>query len=84
MFARQGATDGVRVTDVADVADVAWVSHRRLAGSTTLRFVRPPPGLCVEIMSPSDTRADRHRRAAPYQVAGPLKWGSKRWKARGA
>jgi Uma2 family endonuclease len=60
----------IQTTDGVRVADVAWVSDARLAefgGSTP--YPRAPE-LCVEVMSPANTWADMHRKAALYLEAG--------------
>jgi Uma2 family endonuclease len=60
----------IQTSDGVRVADVAWISDARLAemGETT-PFAHAPE-LCVEIMSPSNTWADMHRKAALYLEAG--------------
>jgi Uma2 family endonuclease len=56
--------DGVRV------ADVAWISNKRL---NEIGWVTPfpmAPELCVEIMSPSNSWAEMHVKAGHYLQAG--------------
>ncbi len=58
--------DGVRV------ADVAWISNKRLK---ELGWVTPfpkAPELCVEIKSPSNSWAEMHVKAGHYLQAGAL------------
>lgn len=56
--------DGVRV------ADVAWISNARFQQFGTLTPYPQAPELCVEIMSPSNTWAEMHMKAALYLKAG--------------
>jgi Uma2 family endonuclease len=56
--------DGVRV------ADVAWISNKRL---NEIGWVTPfpmAPELCVEILSPSNSWAEMHVKAGHYLQAG--------------
>jgi Uma2 family endonuclease len=57
-------TDGVRV------ADVAWISEGRWSAAAGATPLPTAPEVCVEIMSPSNTWADMHRKAALYLEAG--------------
>ena len=56
--------DGVRV------ADVAWISDALYAQFGTQTPYPQAPEVCVEIMSPSNTWAEMHMKAAPYLKAG--------------
>lgn len=56
--------DGVRV------ADVAWISDALYAQFGTQTPYPQAPEVCVEIMSPSSTRAEMHMKAGLYLKAG--------------
>lgn len=57
-------TDGVRV------ADVAWISNARLKALGMTTPLPQAPEICVEIMSPSNSWAEMHRKAGYYLEAG--------------
>lgn len=60
----------IQTTDGVRVADVAWISNKRLQ---TLGWTTPfpsAPELCVEIMSPGNTWAEMHMKAGLYLEAG--------------
>jgi Uma2 family endonuclease len=58
--------DGVRV------ADVAWVSNRRLKEIGGQTPFAKAPEICVEIKSPSNSWAEMHLKAGHYLAAGAL------------
>jgi len=60
----------IQTSDGIRVADVAWISNKRLQ---TLGWTTPfvsAPELCVEIMSPGTTWAEMHMKAGLYLEAG--------------
>lgn len=62
----------IQTSDGVRVADVAWVSNKRLkALGWTTPFAQAPE-LCVEIMSPANTWAEMHMKAGLYLEAGAL------------
>lgn len=60
----------IQTSDGVRVADVAWVSNERLAGFAGATPYPGAPELCVEIMSPSHSRAEMHMKAGLYLEAG--------------
>jgi Uma2 family endonuclease len=60
----------IQTTDGIRVADAAWLSERLMQRMGEATPFPRAPELCVEIMSPSNTWADMHRKAALYLEAG--------------
>jgi Uma2 family endonuclease len=60
----------IQTNDGVRVADVAWVSSKRLKAMGMVTPFPQAPELCVEIMSPSNTWADMHMKASLYLQAG--------------
>jgi len=56
--------DGVRG------ADVAWISHARLAAIGENVCLTQAPEICVEVLSPDNTRAEMKEKKALYFAAG--------------
>jgi Uma2 family endonuclease len=56
--------DGVRA------ADVAWISHERLAAIGENIFLTRAPEICIEVLSPDNTRAELAEKKALYFAAG--------------
>lgn len=56
--------DGVRATDVA------WISYARLAAIGENICLTKAPEICVEILSPKNTRAEMAEKRALYFAAG--------------
>lgn len=56
--------DGVRA------ADVAWISHARLAAIGENVCLTQAPELCVEVLSPDNTRVEMRERKALFFAAG--------------
>lgn len=62
----------IQTSDGVRVADVAWISNKRLkALGWTTPFVQAPE-LCVEIMSPGNSWAEMHMKAGLYLEAGAV------------
>lgn len=62
----------IQTSDGVRVADVAWISSKRLK---TLGWTTPfasAPELCVEIMSPANSWAEMHMKAGLYLEAGAV------------
>jgi Uma2 family endonuclease len=62
----------IQTTDGVRVADVAWVSNKRLKQFALATPFPSAPEICVEIMSPANTWAEMHMKAGPYLEAGAL------------
>ncbi len=60
----------VQTSDGVRVADVAWISKKRLDALGWATPFPQAPELCVEIMSPSNTWAEMHMKAGLYLQAG--------------
>ena len=60
----------IQTTDGVRVADVAWVSNKRLKVMGWTTPFAQAPELCVEIMSPANTWAEMHMKAGLYLQAG--------------
>ena len=60
----------IQTTDGIRVADVAWVSSKRLKALGWTTPFSQAPELCVEIMSPGNTWAEMHMKAGLYLQAG--------------
>lgn len=60
----------IQTSDGVRVADVAWVSDARLARFGDATPFPGAPELCVEIMSPTNSWAEMHMKAALYLEAG--------------
>ena len=60
----------IQTTDGVRVADVAWVSDAKLAAFGDATPYPQAPEICVEIMSPSNTWAEMHKKAELYLEAG--------------
>jgi Uma2 family endonuclease len=56
--------DGVRA------ADVAWISHKRLAEIGESICLAKAPEICVEVLSPKNSRAEMTEKKALYFAAG--------------
>jgi Uma2 family endonuclease len=52
------------------VPDVAWISNERLGEQGTQTPFDKAPEICVEVMSPSNTRAEMREKVALYLGAG--------------
>jgi Uma2 family endonuclease len=66
------------------VADLAWASQKSAPGSEDEAALMRAPELCVEIVSPSNSRKEVSEKIAAYLAAGAEEvWivypGSKRW-----
>jgi Uma2 family endonuclease len=59
-----------RDPDTVRGADVAFVSHDRLGGRTPRGFLRVPPELVVEILSPEDRAGELQRKLTEYFAIG--------------
>ena len=62
----------IQTTDGVRVADVAWISNKRLQA---LGWATPFPSaaeICVEVMSPGNSWAEMHMKAGLYLQAGAL------------
>ena len=62
----------IQTTDGVRVADVAWISNKRLQ---VLGWATPfpsAPEICVEVMSPGNSWAEMHMKAGLYLQAGAL------------
>lgn len=62
----------IQTTDGVRVADVAWVSTKRLAEYAMATPFPGAPEICVEIMSPGNTWGEMHMKAGLYLQAGAL------------
>jgi Uma2 family endonuclease len=62
----------IQTTDGVRVADVAWVSTKRLKQFALATPFPSAPEICVEIMSPANTWAEMHMKAGLYLEAGAL------------
>ncbi|MBI3154381.1 MAG: Uma2 family endonuclease [Burkholderiales bacterium] len=60
----------IQTSDGVRVADVAWASDARLARFGEATPFPGAPELCVEIMSPTNSWAEMHMKAALYLEAG--------------
>lgn len=60
----------VQTTDGVRVADVAWISSAKLKSYGDVTPYPGAPEICVEIMSPSNSWAEMHMKAALYLEAG--------------
>ena len=60
----------IQTTDGVRVADVAWISSRRLKAIGWSTPFSQAPEICVEIMSPANTWAEMHMKAGLYLAAG--------------
>ena len=60
----------IQTTDGVRVAHVAWVSDAKLAAFGDATPYPQAPEICVEIMSPSNSWAEMHKKAALYLEAG--------------
>jgi Putative restriction endonuclease len=70
---------GEAITEVAilthigvKVADVAWCSERFMAQSWNAEVLTRAPEICVEIVSPSNSRADMLEKVAAYLAVGAV------------
>lgn len=62
----------IQTSDGVRVADVAWLSTKRLKSLGWTTPFAQAPELCVEIMSPANTWAEMHMKAGLYLEAGAL------------
>ena len=62
----------IQTTDGVRVADVAWVSNKRLKEFAMATPFPAAPEICVEIMSPANTWAEMHMKAGLYLEAGAM------------
>lgn len=60
----------IQTADGVRVADVAWISRRRLEVIGWSTPFSQAPEICVEIMSPANTWAEMHMKAGLYLAAG--------------
>ena len=60
----------IQTTDGVRVADVAWVSSKRLLALGWATPFPSAPEICIEIMSPGNTWAEMHTKAGLYLEAG--------------
>ncbi len=62
----------VQTTDGVRVADVAWLSNKRLKEMGWVTPFPTAPEICVEVMSPGNTWAEMHMKAGLYMQAGAI------------
>jgi Uma2 family endonuclease len=62
----------IQTSDGVRVADVAWISNKRLKSLGWTTPFAGAPELCVEIMSPGNTWAEMHMKAGLYLEAGAV------------
>ncbi|MBX3055478.1 MAG: Uma2 family endonuclease [Anaerolineae bacterium] len=61
-----------RNPDTVRAADVAFISHKRLAQAQTEGYLNVAPELVVEIMSPTNTWSEVQKKLAEYFAVGVL------------
>lgn len=62
----------IQTTDGVRVADVAWISNKRLLALGWATPFPSAPEICVEVMSPGNSWAEMHMKAGLYLQAGAL------------
>ena len=62
----------VQTSDGVRVADVAWISNKRLAEYAMATPFPGAPEVCVKIMSPANSWAEMHMKAGLYLQAGAV------------
>jgi Uma2 family endonuclease len=67
---RYFAECAIQTTDNVKVADVAWMSDSRLAQVKDEAVYSIAPEICVEVMSPSNTKAEMTQKKKLYFAAG--------------
>jgi Uma2 family endonuclease len=60
----------ISTADGVKAADVAWISHVRLAAIGEGVCLPEAPEICVEVLSPDNTRAEMREKKALYFAAG--------------
>ena len=60
----------IQTSDGVRVADVVWVSSKRLLALAWATPFPSAPEICIEIMSPGNTWAEMHTKAGLYLEAG--------------
>ena len=60
----------VSTADGVKGADVVWVSRARLAAKSRKNILIAAPEICVEVLSPDNTRAEMAEKTALYFAAG--------------
>lgn len=60
----------VLTSDGVKVPDVAWVTAERLKSNQDSMVITSGPQICVEVLSPSNTMAERSKKATLYFAAG--------------
>ena len=60
----------ISTADGVKVADVVWISRARLAAIGNAECLTKAPEICVEVISPSNTRLEMAEKRALYFAAG--------------
>ena len=63
---------GVTVRDGTRVPDVGWISNERLRRQTSRSAYSPAPEICIEVISPSNSRREIQEKTRRYLEAGAL------------
>lgn len=63
---------GVTISDGTRVPDVGWISNERLRLQTSRSAYSPAPEICVEVLSPSNSRREIKEKTRYYLEAGAL------------
>ncbi len=69
---RPASEAGVRTSDGTRMPDVMWLSRERFLAARGKASLSPAPEICVEILSPRNTRREIAEKTALYFEAGAL------------